>query len=85
MTDPAVIDTLGHAGIDLQKWLVGFDRVEDGVRQSVEIIRNHPLVPRDLPVHGLIIHPQTGELDTLVDGYGQSDEIRTASRESAQR
>src|SRR3954453_7582288 len=31
--------TLGNAGIDLQKWLTGFERVEDGVRQSVETIR----------------------------------------------
>lgn len=69
VADPNVIDTLGHAGIDLQRWLVGFDHVEDGVRQSVEVVRNHPLLPRDIPVHGLIIDPMTGKLDTLVDGY----------------
>ena len=69
VADPNVIDTLGHAGIDLQRWLVGFDQVEDGVRQSVEVIRNHPLLPRDVPVHGLIIDPVTGKLDQLVDGY----------------
>ena len=69
VADPAVIDTLGHAGIDLQRWLVGFDHVEDGVRQSVEVVRNHPLLPRDIPVHGLIIDPVTGKLDKLVDGY----------------
>ena len=61
--------TLGNSGIDLQKWLTGFERVEDGVRQSVETIRNHPLIPRGVPVHGLIIHPETGKLDLLVDGY----------------
>jgi carbonic anhydrase len=71
VADPAVIDTLGHAGIDLQKWLVGFDRVEDGVLHSVDVIRNHPLLPRDIPVHGLIIDPRTGKLDTVVDGYAQ--------------
>lgn len=67
--DPNVIDTLGHAGIDLQRWLVGFDHVEDGVRKSVEVIKHHPLLPCDVPVHGLIIHPETGKLDKLVDGY----------------
>ena len=67
--DPNVIDTLGHAGIDLQRWLVGFDHVEDGVRKSVEVIKHHPLLPSDVPVHGLIIHPETGKLDKLVDGY----------------
>ena len=69
VADPNVIDTLGHAGIDLQRWLVGFDHVEDGVRQSVDVVRNHPLLPRDVPVHGLIIDPVTGKLDEVVDGY----------------
>ena len=69
VADPNVIDTLGHAGINLQQWLVGFDRVEDGVRKSVDIIRHHPLLPVNVPVHGLLIHPETGKLDKLVDGY----------------
>ena len=64
-----VIDTLANAGVDLQRWLCGFERVEDGVRQSVEVIRNHPLLPDDVPVHGMIICPETGRLDLLVDGY----------------
>ena len=65
----AVLSTLRHAGIDMQQWLRGFDNVQDGVEESVEIIRNHPLLPRDIPVHGRIIHPVTGELDLLTDGY----------------
>src|SRR5437870_291358 len=39
------IQTLEHAGLDLQRWLKGFDSPEDGVRQSVAIVRNHPLLP----------------------------------------
>jgi carbonic anhydrase len=72
VADPSVIDTLGHAGIDLQRWLMGFDQVEDGVRKSVEVVRNHPLLPRDVPVHGLIMDPMTGKLDKLVDGYASA-------------
>lgn len=60
---------LGNSGIDLPKWLAGFDTVEDGVRQSVGVIRRHPLLPRDVPVHGMIIHPVTGKLDLIEDGY----------------
>jgi carbonic anhydrase len=67
----AVLTTLDHAGVDLKKWLTGFERVEDGVRQSVETIKNHPLLPRGVPVHGMIIHPETGKLDLLVDGYAR--------------
>ena len=64
-----VLATLQHSGIDLQRWLIGFERVEDGVTQSVGIIRNHPLLPPDVPVHGLIIDPETGKLELLVNGY----------------
>ena len=45
--------TLQHAGIDLQRWLTGFDSPEDGVRQSVAVIRQHPLLPKDVPVYAV--------------------------------
>jgi len=44
------------------------------VRHSVHVIRNHPLLPPGVPVHGMIIHPETGKLDVLVDGYAQEAE-----------
>ena len=65
--------TLAHSGIDLQRWLTGFDHVEAGVRESVRMIRSHPLLPKDVPVHGLLIDPDTGKLDWLIDGYGKQD------------
>lgn len=67
-----VIDTLQATGVDLERWLQGFDHVEDGVRQSVATIKNHPLLPDDVPVHGLIMCSETGRLDVLVDGYAGS-------------
>jgi carbonic anhydrase len=67
---PETLRTLKHAGIDLQNWLKGFDSPEDGVRQSVTVIRQHPLLPKNFPVHGLMICPETGRLDLLSDGYG---------------
>lgn len=65
---PQTIDTLRAAGIDLEGWLKGFDNVEDSVRHTVGFIRQHPLVPKDMPVHGLVINPETGELKLVVDG-----------------
>jgi carbonic anhydrase len=65
----AVLSTLRHAGVDMEKWLAGFESAEVGVRQSVEIVRQHPLLPAGIPVHGLIIDPATGKLDLLSDGY----------------
>ena len=64
-----VLSTLIHAGIDLPQWLAGFDNVEEGVRQSVSIIKNHPLLPRHIPVHGMVMDPETGRLEQLIDGY----------------
>jgi carbonic anhydrase len=64
-----VLEALRRDGVDLERWLTGFERVEDGVRQGVAMIRQHPLLPKDLPVHGLVICPETGKLDLLVDGY----------------
>ncbi|NOV01204.1 beta-class carbonic anhydrase [Paenibacillus planticolens] len=63
------IDTLESSGINLQQWLHGFDSVEDSVKGSVQTIKNHPLLPRNIPVHGLVIDPETGKLDLIVDGY----------------
>jgi carbonic anhydrase len=62
------IQILNHAGINPETWLVGFDRVEDAVQKSVEVVKNHPLLPADVVVHGLVIDPQTGKLDVLIDG-----------------
>jgi carbonic anhydrase len=63
------ISTLRYAGIDLESWLKGFDNVEDSVRITVKTVRNHPLLPADVPVHGLIIDPNTGQLDMVINGY----------------
>jgi len=62
-------DTLNYSGIDIKKWLHGFDNVTESVEHSVGIIKNHPLMPKDVPVHGLVIDPKTGKLDLIVDGY----------------
>lgn len=64
-----VLETLGYSGIDVKKWLRGFSKVEDSVANSVDIINNHPLLPENVPVHGLVINPETGKLDLVVNGY----------------
>jgi carbonic anhydrase len=66
---PEVVETLKRAGINLEQWLVGFEHPRDGVLQSVEIIKHHPLLPKGLPVHGMLMCPETGKLDLVVDGY----------------
>ncbi|MDO7904963.1 carbonic anhydrase [Paenibacillus sp. JX-17] len=64
-----VLNTIENIGIKLPKWLKGFDNVSDGVINTVEMIRSHPLFPPNAPVHGMIIDPDTGRLDQVVNGY----------------
>ena len=56
------------AKYDLAEWIGGFDDEEENVRNVVEKIKTHPLIP-EVPVHGAIIDIVTGELKVLVYGY----------------
>lgn len=67
--DQKTIDTLTHSGIDVGNWLHGFESEEKAIIESVSSIKNHPLMPEGVNVHGLIMDPQTGALETVVDGY----------------
>lgn len=62
------IETLRHAGINLDTWLTGFENVEDSVRHTVETIRRHPLMPQAIAIHGMVIHPTTGKLTVIING-----------------
>lgn len=62
------IDILNNSGFDVEKWLHGFDSVEESVNESVKMIKNHPLLPKEIRVHGLIMDPKTGELELVIDG-----------------
>ncbi len=62
------IAMLNNSGIDTKKWLHGFESVEEAIRESVKAIKNHPLTPTDVNVHGLIMDPHTGALEIVVNG-----------------
>ncbi len=59
------INLMMHCGIDLKKWLHGFDDTEQAVRDTVDLVSNHPLVPADVVVRGYIMDSTTGELTPL--------------------
>ena len=60
------IDTRNNSGINIDKWLHGFDSVEDSVKESVDLIKKHPLIPKEIKVHGLIMDPETGSLEVII-------------------
>lgn len=63
--DEEHISLMRHCGIDLDSWLHGFDDGEESVRQTVDLIRNHPLMARDVRVAGYIMDSSTGALECL--------------------
>lgn len=56
------IDIIRQSGIDFERWLKGFDNVQQSVQDTVFAIRNHPLMPKDIKVSGYIMDSVTGEL-----------------------
>jgi carbonic anhydrase len=54
---------------DLSQWLGAFGCPQENVADVVGKIRANPLIPRDVPVHGLIFCPNDGHLDIIVNGY----------------
>lgn len=61
------ISSLEYSGMDINRWLHGFGCVYSSVKKTVKLVRDHPLMP-SVPVHGLIMDPDTGEIDLVVDG-----------------
>ena len=56
------LDTISRCGIDLNHWLEGFHDTEASVKGTVETVKSHPLMPKDVIVRGFIIDSATGQL-----------------------
>ncbi len=63
--DEEHISLMRHCGIDLDSWLHGFDNTETAITETVDLVKNHPLVPKDVVVRGYIMHSLTGELTPI--------------------
>jgi carbonic anhydrase len=50
---------------DFQRWLGGFEDPEANVRRSVQLVRRHPYMPRDLETFGLLYDNDTGRVRAL--------------------
>ena len=61
------IDLMKYCGIDFEKWLAGFDTVEQSVQDTVDTIRNHPLIPSDVRIGGYVIDTVTGKLNVVCE------------------
>jgi carbonic anhydrase len=53
----------------LSNWVDTFHHPIENVADVVKTIRENPLIPKDVPVHGLIFDPDDGHLELIVNGY----------------
>ncbi len=63
--DDEHIRLMRHCGIDLDSWLHGFTDTSDAVAETVDLIRNHPLMAGDVRVAGYIMDSLTGALEKV--------------------
>ncbi|WP_094607090.1 hypothetical protein SPSIL_030080 [Sporomusa silvacetica DSM 10669] len=62
-------DAIKMIEAELKDWIDHFHHPIDNIEEVVIKIRNNPLIPKDVPIHGLIFNPHTGQLEVVVDGY----------------
>ena len=67
---PETLEALDRdAAIDLDAWFTGFRDEQSAVLDTVSLLRRHPLMPKDVLIHGLVIDTATGELRVLDKGH----------------
>lgn len=59
------IQMVKNCGIDLDKWFKGFDDTPKAVLDTVELVKNHPFLPKEVKVAGYIMDSTTGKLTVL--------------------
>lgn len=62
-----IIDAMTYCGIDFKEWLSGFENVEESVAQSVQMLKAHPLIPKEVQIHGFIMDSVTGKLQPVIE------------------
>ncbi|WP_289871994.1 carbonic anhydrase [uncultured Duncaniella sp.] len=60
-----MLHLMRERGIDLNSWLHGFTDTPEAVAETVNLIRNHPLMAKDVRVSGYIMDSATGLLQNI--------------------
>lgn len=49
---------------EMEHWADEFQHQSrrETLRETVDELRMNPLIPEDVPIHGLLFHPRTGEI-----------------------
>lgn len=62
----ANLQEIAEDGVDVFNWIKGFSNINQNIESSVNIIKQHPLVPAHVKVNGFIIDSNTGELKEIM-------------------
>lgn len=62
-------DAIAMVKSKLEHWTDSFEHPVENVIDAVHKIKANPLIPKDVTVHGLIVHPHSGEAEVLINGY----------------
>ena len=50
---------------ELVEWADSFQKPEENVKKVVAQLRDNPLIPESVKIHGLMFHPRSGKLELL--------------------
>ncbi|MCX7781793.1 MAG: carbonic anhydrase [Negativicutes bacterium] len=64
----------------IRQWMRNTGNLVDSVKDVCRKIASSPIIPADIPVHGLLIHPLTGMIQVVVNG--SNDISRTEEQQS---
>lgn len=77
-TAKSLIEAMHARGVDdaaiaplreeLVHWADSFSHPTENVKEVVQKLRENPLLPKDLKIHGLMLHPRTGKVDLIESG-----------------
>ncbi|MBA1335152.1 MAG: Carbonic anhydrase, beta class [Firmicutes bacterium] len=59
------IDENAIASVDLEKWAGVINNEAENVAEVVAAIKNSKFIPKDVAIHGLMIDPDSGELEEV--------------------
>ncbi|MCL2748627.1 MAG: carbonic anhydrase [Alphaproteobacteria bacterium] len=66
---PELINKMEQRGIspniENYEWLRGFDNTNESIMAGVNIIKNHPLMPKDITVRGFLMDINTGKINEI--------------------
>lgn len=59
------LERIEHSDLNIDEWLKGFEDPADSVRETMKIIKTHPLIPGDIDCSGYLMDPVTGRVDII--------------------